>query len=451
MQLLRRGNFALPDGTPTTLMQVFRRSGLQTLLAVLLVILGGGIESAYAQSNASAASAQGGPTTDQLFEEAIDKSDAEAEFEALDWPPRGRFTLSQRFLDAYVEFNKRLWTNYGIAYLYTPTVMMQQGSQGGSQDFTANEQYNTIFIWRLLNKTRIGTGYFIFSNLHLSQLNKTSGVDFSKSLGVNYFTSDSPANTEIIKGLLWRHELPGEFLTLFVGHDEISNIDNGCRYACDDTQSFFSTPLSSNPTRTLPSQGPMVAADVKLAEGVILETGVADASGDGNLNFSRVFDKGRLAYAGALRLESPFKPVGDGLYKFTYYKVDSTGQPGTDSFQRASQGLSIQVDQDFGDLGVFAKYSRAFQRKGDIGQFASAGVVWTKPFGHNEDWLGLGFGWVDPTAPNTNNEYVAETFYRLQLTPFIQVTPAAMLVMNPSKNPDTNREGVFTLRARALY
>jgi carbohydrate-selective porin OprB len=58
---------------------------------------------------------------------------------------------------------------------------------------------------------------------------------------------------------------------------------------------------------------------------------------------------------------------------------------------------------------------------------------------------------VDPTAPNTNNEYVAEAFYRLQLTPFVQVTPAAMLVMNPSSNPDTNTEAVFSLRARAHY
>ncbi len=131
--------------------------------------------------------------------------------------------------------------------------------------------------------------------------------------------------------------------------------------------------------------------------------------------------------------------------------LTTTRQRGTSAFQRASQGLSIQVDQDFGDLGVFAKYIRVFERKGSIQQFASGGLVWTNPFGHDEDWLAVGFGWVDPTAPNTNDEYVAETFYRLQLTPFIQVTPAAMLVMNPSKNPDSNTEGVFTLRARAVF
>ncbi len=432
-------------------MRVFSRPALQTWLAVLLVLVGWTIQPANAQSRGAAASAQGGPSLDQLFDAAIDKVDAADEFDALGWPPRGRFTLSQPLVDAYIEFNKDLWVKHGIVYLFTPTIMMQKGSQGGSQDFTANEQYQTLFAWRLLNKTRIGTGYFVFSNQHLSQLTKTSGVDFSKSLGVAYFTSDSPANTEIIKGLLWQHEFPGEFLTLIAGHDEISGIDNGCRYACDDTQSFFSSPLSSNPTRTLPGQGPMVSADVKLAEGVIVETGVSDASGDGNLNFSRVFNKGRLAYASALKLENPFKSVGDGVYKFTYYKVDSTGLRGTSAFQGASQGLSIQVDQDFGHLGVFAKYSRAFERKGSIQQFASGGLVWTNPFGYDEDWFGLGFGWVDPTASNTNDEYVAETFYRLQLTPFIQVTPAAMLVMNPSKNPDNNPEGVFSLRGRALF
>ena len=428
--------------------QVFDKPVLRSLLVVVFLLASGAIERANAQSNAAAVSAQSGPSLDQLFDEAIDKAD---EFDAFGWPARGRFTLTPQIMDAYVEFNKRLWNKYGIAYLFAPTIMMQRGSQGGSQNFTANEQYNGIFVWRLLNETRIGTGYFVFSNLHLRQLTRTSGADFSQSLGINYFSSDSPANSEVIKGLLWRQELPGDSVTLFVGHDEIAGINLGCRYACDDTQSFLSTPLASNPASTLPGQGASVGADFKLTESMIIETGVADASGDGDINFSRVFDDGRLAYATALKFENPFKSTGDGIYKFTYYSVDSTGQRGTSSFKKASQGLSVQVDQDFGDLGVFAKYSKTFERQGSIGQFASAGLVWKKPFGHNEDWLGLGVGWVDPTAANTNNEYVAEAYYRLQLTPIVQVTPSAMLVMNPSNNPDTNTEGVFSLRARAHF
>ena len=41
--------------------------------------------------------------------------------------------------------------------------------------------------------------------------------------------------------------------------------------------------------------------------------------------------------------------------------------------------------------------ARPFSAKEAIGQSAFAGIVWTKPFGHDEDWLGLAFGWADPT------------------------------------------------------
>jgi hypothetical protein len=196
-------------------MQTTRSSLLPTLLMVLLVLSGGAIERAKAQSNRSVATTSG-PSADQVFERARRKVD---EFDAAGWPPRGRFTLSPRFTKAYVDFNKRLWNDYGIIYQYAPTAMMQKGSQGGGQDFTASEQYQGLFAWRLLNKTGIGTGYFVFNNLHVGQLTKTSGGVFSQSLGINYFSSDSPGDVYVIKAVLWRHELPGEFMTKNLGHD----------------------------------------------------------------------------------------------------------------------------------------------------------------------------------------------------------------------------------------
>lgn len=427
-------------------MRAVGRSGIQTVLAVLLVLMAGALERANAQTSAQISAAQGGPTTEQLFDQAIEKAD---EFDAIGWPPRGRFTPFPKFTQAYVEFNRRLWNKHGITYLFAPTLMMQKGTQGGSQDFTASEQYQGLVAWRALNKTRIGTGYFIANNLHTSQLDKTSGVDFSQSLGINYFTSDTPGNTETVKALLWRHEFPGDFLTLLVGHDEMSAINGGCRYACDDTQSFFSTPLSANPASTLPGQGAAVSADLNLTESVIIEAGIADARGDGNINFKRVFRHDERVYIAALKLQNPFKSIGDGHYKATYYKVDAT-RPGTSSAKGATEGFAAQLDQDFGDLGVFAKYHQAFRRKGSIEKTASAGVVLLKPFGNDEDRLGVGLGWVDPTAPGTNDEYVAETYYRMQLTPFVQLTAGAMLVMNPSA-PGSDTEGVFSLRMRGHY
>jgi len=417
---------------------------LLTTLALALILQGGG-DRALAQASSSAVS-NSGPSADQVFQQLQNKTD---EFESLGWPPRGRVTLSPRLKQAYVDFNKRLWVNYNIGYIVAPTVMMQKSSQGGSEGFTANEQVLSSFAWRALNKTRLGTAYFFFSHLHLTQLTRNSGVNFSQALGINYFASDSVGNTDSFKAMLWRHELPGDVLTIIMGHGEIGGVDGGCRYACDDTQSFISSILSNNPTRTLPGQGTEIGADVKIVDGVVVEFSAADARGNGRLHLDRPFETNEWAYATALKIENPFKQFGDGLYKLTYYTVDET-RKGTPQAQAASEGVTIQLDQDFGDLGLFVKYHQAFERKSLADKSAGGGVIWKAPFGNEEDQLGLGVGWIDPTAPNTNNEYVAETYYRMQLTPFVQVTADAMLTINPSK-PGSSNEGVFSLRARGHF
>ncbi|MGI9511396.1 MAG: carbohydrate porin, partial [Anderseniella sp.] len=165
----------------------------------------------------------------------------------------------------------------------------------------------------------------------------------------------------------------------------------------------------------------------------------------------RPFKTGEWAYAGSIRVENPFASVGDGVYKASYHHVEATGV-GTPNFAPKTEGITLQFDQDFGDIGVFGKYSRTWGRKAAVEQFAHAGIMWTRPFGYEEDNWGVGFGWVDPTAANTRDEYVAETFYKMQVTPFVSVTADAMLVINPSSNPNGNdTEGVFSVRSRMHF
>lgn len=423
------------------MMPLVSKSNTSLVIALLILFSSLPVEQALAN----------GPTTEQYLEDVMERVDDELdEFDAFGWPLRGRFPKLSKPAQSYVDFNRRLWNKRGMTYGFTPTLMMQKGTQGGNHDFTANEQINGLFAWRILNKTRVGTGLFVFNFLHVGQLSNTRGVDFSQSFDISYFTSDSVANTDVVKALLWQHDFPGEKLMLKLGHGEISGVINGCRYACDDTLSFLSTPLSAYPASTLPGQGPMISATVQPIDGMFFELAVADALGDGKLDFQRVFRTDDLAYAGALKFVNPFESVGDGEYRFGYYKIDPTGQ-GSPSAQAASDGYSIHIDQDFGELGAFAKYNRAFERKGPIERSASAGIVWKKPFGFDEDWLGVGVGLSDPSAADSKREYVTEAYYRLQLTPFIEITPAIMLVLNSSSNPENDTEAVFTLRARGKF
>ena len=337
-----------------------------------------------------------------------------------------------------------------MAATYTPTVLMQAGTQGGQNNFTANFQHNGLFYWRLLEDTPIGTGGILVNGFQARQLSGTTGAEFSRALGINFFTSASPDDSDAVAALYWRHDFPGNVLTLRVGQDEVAAIDDGCRYACDDTASFLATPLSSSPVRSLPGSGLSLIANLSLSPIVGVEVGAGDANGDGQLNLGRPFHTSELAYAVALKFTDPFKSIGDGLYKFSIYHVDPTKQ-GTPSALGASRGFSIQVDQDVGDVGLFAKYSATSGSTGLARRFASGGTVWKRPFGHDEDWLGVGFGWVDSLAPDMSDGYVLETYYRMQLTPLVQITADAMLVMDPATRSGDGVSGVFSFRSTAQF
>ncbi len=63
-----------------------------------------------------------------------------------------------------------------------------------------------------------------------------------------------------------------------------------------------------------------------------------------------------------------------------------------------------------------------------------------------EDWLGLGVGWSEPTDQALRDEYVLESFWRMQMTPAFQFTPDVQLWFDPSMTPGDDLQAAFTLR-----
>ena len=368
------------------------------------------------------------------------------QFESFGWPPAGRFQSLPEATQAYVDFNRKLWTDYNLSYILSPTFMTQLGTQN-ADNATANFQYNAMLLWQALEDSPIGDGGLYANWLQVIQLTATTGVDFTAGAGANILASDSVSDSESLKALSWVHQFPGDVLTLRLGHDEVASLYAGCQYSCDDTTFFIPQPLSNNVAGTLPGQGMAAIADISVTDVIGIEAGIADAAGDGKLNLGRVFESGELAYGAAVKLTNPFSGVGDGFYKIAYYGTDATRQ-GTPQATQRSSGIFAVAEQDFGEVGVFVKYARNFQRPATARQFLAAGAVWNKPFGFDEDHFGLGISWVDPSAANTNNEGVAELFYRLQLTPFTQISAGAGAFINPSNNTNRDVEGMLNLRAK---
>lgn len=414
------------------------------LCLMTLAVAGMLVFSHTAPALAQAAGATGA-TVEQSVQELERRNE---EFDTFGWPAKGRFNVAPDALQTYVDFNRYMWNEHGISWFYKPTLMGQFSGRPANNS-TANFQHNILLYWRMHQDDAFGSFGFVFSALQVWQLTATTGVDFTQALGTNFASSDSVSDSGAVKALYLRHDLPGGMFNYRVGQVEISGIQGGCAYSCDDTDSFFSQPLSAYPASTMPGQGFGLIGEFLLGDIVKFEAGIADALGNGNVNFSRPFDTGDWAYAASVALVEPFPDAGYGQYKVAYYSVDPTGQ-GTPNASARTQGLTITIEQDVGDVGLFARYATAWGRTGAVDRTAATGLVWKRPFGNEEDWLGVGFGWVSPTASGTNSEYVAETYYRLQLTPLTQVTAGAMAVIQPSYIT-SDIEGVLNLRARMYF
>jgi porin len=73
-------------------------------------------------------------------------------------------------------------------------------------------------------------------------------------------------------------------------------------------------------------------------------------------------------------------------------------------------------------------------------------------FSHvQNDLVGLGLNWVEPTVVGSRDEYNVEVFYRLPLFPGVDTTFSYQSVIHPALAPDIDHTSVFSLRMRAVF
>jgi porin len=273
----------------------------------------------------------------------------------------------------------------------------------------------------------------------------TSGVAFGQTLGISAKVSDSTSNVDLFRTIAWRQQLADGLIDLRVGQVEPTSLFNSMPYA-NDNRAFLASPLSNEASRTLPAAGVGATLNAEILENVFLGGAIADANGKGEfLNFDSFFQGDYLSSA-YLAVEPEVGRLGKGRYQVAMHFVDAT------STAAYSRFLGVNLEQAVGPAwAVFAKYNRADGRQSAIGQSAAAGVVWKEAFGFQEDWLGTGIAWAEPSNSSLRDEYVIETFWRNQLTPLIQVTPSIQFWVNPSQTPDEDFQAVFTIRALAEF
>jgi porin len=147
-----------------------------------------------------------------------------------------------------------------------------------------------------------------------------------------------------------------------------------------------------------------------------------------------------------------FLDLGPGVYRVQPFVAGVDGTTGG--------GLCFDLQQKLGADSPFGWFGRFGFGDSKVSAGADAqvgtGFVMQGPFDHlllqrtSNDFLGTGFVWSQPSDTTKTvyheNEYVWETVYALQLTPFIKIQPDFQMIWDPAFHKDTNEAMVFQLQ-----
>jgi len=114
-------------------------------------------------------------------------------------------------------------------------------------------------------------------------------------------------------------------------------------------------------------------------------------------------------------------------------------------------GVGVSAVQRFGHFTPFLRFGYADANAGGptpARLMANAGLVIDGIFGQDNDRVAVGYTWSDPLDRTLDNQGVIDAYYRVQLTPEIQIGPALEIIFDPVRNPDEDTVFVWGLRAR---
>lgn len=356
-------------------------------------------------------------------------------------------------LSSYFDAKDHLRETYGFSYTieYSPQFQWDLSHDGL---YTGNDETNVIGSWALVDPVAPKRG----SLMAWYQISRTLG-----SRSTSAFMSDvgiiTPVNggdtapgdyRDLWQMLAWEQWLLDDRLRLGIGKLTTRTFLNLNRYAVGDREDFFTPQIVNNTVAPFTARNGMgLFAQYHWEDGYL--TGMireADGTSEG-VSFATL-GSGLREYA----VEAALTPrdlhgFGEGIYRITGYYTDGVGED--DSHQPSGWALAVSLDQDVGeDYGAFLRYSYANEDWRDFRQRIAAGVQIKHPMGYAFDRIGLAGWWAEPTARGRDGEYGLEAFWKLQLAPYLELTPDIQLILDPQADPDRSTVLIGALRLRLL-
>jgi hypothetical protein len=337
---------------------------------------------------------------------------------------------------------------FGLSIGFAYTAVYQVASGGPGDRDGAGGDVDVFGDWRLLGQKEDPTrGYLYFAAENRHELfTPIPPAALGGQIGSLWGTTNGFGEQHLaMKELYWQQHFGDDRLIVRVGKLDPENYYNS-NYWQSDSKYFLNKAFSSFPVRAFPGNGLGVNVTVKPSDLWYVSTGIQDAQGKKTTaGFDTFFEDFNLFSALEVGFTPTIEGYGKGTYRFTAWYRDhgeSNGQP-------HDTGLDLSFDQRVGDhLIPFFRYGWGEGNINGIEHMISTGAGWEGKLLTESDVIGLAGSWGKPSDHDLRDQFAAEIFYRLQVSPDNQFTIGYQVIIDPSFEPDDDVVGVFEIRWR---
>jgi hypothetical protein len=363
-----------------------------------------------------------------------------------------RFGSVSGSLDDYFAAKEDFNKNTGFTYMLEIAPQFQWDGKGNS-DNHANNETNLIMRYAPVDPTNIKRGNILVWYQWANTWGGSTTTDFSTELGIlsppNGGDTAPGKRRNLAQLIAWEQYFADDSVRIMAGKLTTRVLFNLNRYAEGDRADFFSPMLVNNPaTHYTARVGAGFFAEYK-QEDWYVSAMIRDADADLSKKLIDIdsLDSGNWEYVSEAALTpSNLFGWGKGVYRTTISNSNSTEQ------LQSTQTIALSFDQDIGEnYGLFLRYTQADDTFRAFDKRLAAGIQFKNPLGFSHDRIGLGIWQADPTDNTLDTETGIDSFWKIQVTPFMEVSPGLQYIFDPALKPKRSHAIIAQLRLRLLF
>ena len=357
-------------------------------------------------------------------------------------------------LDSYYDWKERIDADYGfsISADYTAVYLGASSALPDSDKDASSGMVRIFGDWELVNRGEKNSGSLVYKVEHRHKYTDVPPSEFNDELGYagNF---EGPFNDQkaLLSNLFWRQRFLSDRLVMLLGFlDPTDYVDN---YSLSSPWLHFMNGAFGNGSNAIAL--PDAATFGLVLGGMITDNvyaigNISDANADPTdpfQGFETFFNESEHFKSIELGWTTSRERVMKDSVHVTYWHADEREKLGTDS----GWGLNFSASWELEDeLIPFIRAGYADESSARYQRSISFGFGY-RPF-EGRDLFAIAGNWAEPNesvyGTGLSNEFTFESFYRIQLTRGIALTPDFQWIAKPALNPDKDDIYIFGLRAR---